>query len=101
MANTLQTPSTTPTAAAQRSVVFSLKAPQAKNVLLAGDFTDWEQHARPLKKNGGEVWKTQVNVPMGRHHYKFIVDGEWQTDPTCKECEANGFGTTNNVIEIK
>ncbi len=34
---------------AQKRVNFRLSAPEAQNVLLAGDFNGWDVHCHPLK----------------------------------------------------
>lgn len=34
----------------------------------------------------------------GTHHYKFLVDGEWRTDPSQSVDESNGY--KNNVINL-
>lgn len=35
----------------------------------------------------------------GNHHYKFLVDGEWRTDPKQPVDEINGY--KNNVINLE
>lgn len=62
---------------------FSFRAPEAMNVLLVGDFTQWQQHPVPLKKQPDGIWKTTVRLAPGTHHYRFLVDGQWRDDPEC------------------
>jgi len=80
---------------------FSSEAPQAKQVLLAGDFTEWERNARAMRKSGprARTFFTAVSVPPGEHQYKFIVDGAWLTDPKAARVP-NPFGTENSVINV-
>jgi len=33
-----------------------------------------------VKRDGS--WKLELNLPVGFHHYKFVVDGEWVIDTT-------------------
>ena len=84
----------------RRKTVFSLDAPQAKEVFLAGDFNDWNKEKHPLKKNAKEVWEKTAMLFPGRYEYKFLVDGQWESDPenhqTCRNC----FGTRNSVINV-
>jgi predicted choloylglycine hydrolase len=65
----------------QGKVTFSLDYFEAaKKVYLVGDFTNWKEKAIPLEfKNGS--WQATVTIPKGEHHYKFIVDEMWTTDP--------------------
>jgi len=36
---------------------FELHAPDAEHVLLAGDFTGWEDAAKPMKRLKSGVWR--------------------------------------------
>ena len=90
-----------PTASSkQQEAVFSLAAPSASEVCVAGEFTGWEKQPIKLSRDNGGVWQAKVPLPQGRHQYRFIVDGEWQDDPQCQECIANSFGSRNSVIQI-
>jgi 1,4-alpha-glucan branching enzyme len=91
----------TPTQPTASPVTFQLKAPEAKKVFLAGDFTNWHLSARPLKRKPDGTWHTQILLEPGRYQYKFIVDGQWQNDPDNDEFVPNEFGTVNNVREVK
>lgn len=86
---------------AKRRVSFTLSAPDARNVKLAGDFTAWEEAPREMKRNGNGAWKTTVSVPPGQHEYRFIVDGQWVDDPKCELRKPNPFGGENctRVVE--
>ncbi|MXW77650.1 MAG: hypothetical protein F4Z57_01385, partial [Gemmatimonadetes bacterium] len=39
-----------------------------------------------------------VTLPLGKHEYRFVVDGEWRDDPQCEERRPNSFGTTNCIL---
>lgn len=82
-------------------VRFSIEAPHAKQVLLAGDFADWEANARAMRKSGPRActFFTTVSVPPGEHQYKFIIDGAWVPDPKAAYIP-NPFGTENSVINV-
>jgi 1,4-alpha-glucan branching enzyme len=84
----------------KRRVTFKLSAPQAKSVLLAGDFTGWNQSPVNLKKRKSGLWKTTVSLAPGTYEYRFIVDGQWQDDPGCTCRNWNRFGTQNCVCEV-
>lgn len=79
--------------------VFRLVAPQAKSVLLVGDFTRWQEHAISMTKGSDESWTTSVELPPGKHSYRFIVDGNWQDDPSCAERVPNPFGSQDMIRE--
>ncbi|MBI4347721.1 MAG: hypothetical protein HY553_12760 [Elusimicrobia bacterium] len=66
---------------AMRFVEFKLRAPNAKQVLLAGDFNQWRPETLPLEKASGGFWHTLLPLPPGRYSYLFQVDGAWTPDP--------------------
>jgi Glycogen recognition site of AMP-activated protein kinase len=88
------------TTAPGKETTFHFDAPAAKEVFLAGEFTQWDKQPIHLIKGGGGVWHTKVALPPGRHLYRFLVDGQWQNDPVHHERVPNTFGSFNNVIEV-
>lgn len=85
----------------QKKINFSFLAPLAENVLIAGDFNDWNTMSHPMKKDKKGVWKISLNLRPGTYQYNFYVDGEWQNDPNCAEYVKNPFGTLNCVKKIE
>ncbi len=83
-----------------KRVRFSLDFPHAKKVLLVGDFTDWEEQPRPMRRTkSGGPFVALISLPQGRHEYKFLVDGEWHADPAA-DSVPNRFGTHNSVVDV-
>ncbi len=80
---------------------FAIKAPGARRVLLAGDFTRWLVHPIPLHKQSDGVWTATTPLAPGTYHYRFFVDGQWCDDPQCKVRVRNAFGTLNDVIQVE
>lgn len=80
---------------------FTYFAPTAENVLLAGDFTDWEQHPVSLKKQKDGSWKATIPLEPGVHEYRFLVDGQWRDDDQCPARKPNAFGALNCVREVR
>ena len=79
---------------------FTFRAPGAMSVLLAGDFTRWQEAAIQMKKQTGGLWKTTVELRPGTHHYRFLVDGQWRDDPECTVRVPNPYGGENSVREV-
>lgn len=64
---------------AEGRVAFSLKAPQAKEVMLRGQ---WKKEGIPLIKNEAGEWSVALEaVPAGVWEYSFSVDGLNVLDP--------------------
>ncbi len=78
-----------------KRVEFSLKAPAAKSVKLAADFTDWEKCPLDLMQNEDGVWFSFIPLEPGQYSYRFIVDGQWFDDPRSTKRVPNPFGTEN------
>jgi hypothetical protein len=76
---------------------FSFVAPTAQQVLLVGQFTDWEKNPVALKRNKAGIWTAAVSLPPGKHEYRFLVDEQWCDDPECLARVQNQFGTENCV----
>ena len=74
---------------------FSLLAPEAKRVFIAGSFNQWNLSSHPLKKDKQGVWKISLALDPGQYEYRFYVDGEWKNDPHCSSFVENPFGTSN------
>jgi hypothetical protein len=42
-----------------------------------------------------------VPLAPGEHEYKFVIDGEWITDPDNPNCAVNTYGTCNSVVYVE
>lgn len=81
-------------------VLFQCLAPQAKQVLVAGDFNQWV--GEPLiRRNGDGLWQRVVLLRQGGYRYKFLVDGEWELDPGASWQKENTYGRRDSYIEVK
>lgn len=82
------------------STEFTLKAPNATEVLLVGDFNNWEGSDYRMRKFKDGTCKKSVKLKPGRYEYRFLVDGEWWCDPENPNRQPNSFGSENSVIEV-
>jgi hypothetical protein len=53
-----------------------------------------------MRKDSSGAWKVTVWLPPGRYEYRFVVDGQWHSDPKAKETVNNSFGSTNSVVMV-
>ncbi len=79
-------------------VTFKFHAPPKSKVFLAGTFNNWNPSDIRLGGDNKGTYSTAILLPVGRHEYKFIVNGEWRNSPDCVEHVPNPFGTTNSVL---
>jgi len=84
----------------KQKVTFSLLAPDAHSVQLAGDFTGWQEAPLELKRQRDGIWKATISLEPGKHQYRLLVDGQWQDDPNCATHLPNDFGGQNCVCVV-
>ena len=84
----------------RRKITFSFESLNAKEVILMGDFNNWNPKKHPMKKNDNGKWTKAVIIPPGQYEYKFLVDGQWEQDPQNDRICPNKFGTYNNVFSL-
>ncbi len=84
-----------------KKVSFSLTREPGQKIFLAGSFNDWEQELLAMVYDeNSNTYTAEVTLPCGCYEYKFVVNGEWITDPDNQNFSANDFGTLNSVISI-
>jgi chromosome partitioning protein len=81
-------------------VIFNARFEGARRVLIAGDFNNWSPMSTPMLNKAAGAWTTQLPLFPGRYRYRFIVDGQWMTDPHNTYVETNQFGELNNIVEV-
>jgi 1,4-alpha-glucan branching enzyme len=81
------------------SVRFSLYAPQARSVSIAGTFNQWDPHRDQLKIHGRPgLWSIQMPLASGRYEYLFVIDAEqWVPDQGAPGID-DGMGGITSVI---
>ena len=83
-----------------RRIQFTLEAPNARQVFVAGDFNGWSNTRHPLKQGADGTWSVSLMLAPGRYEYKFLVDDSWESDPDNARQSRNVFGTWNNVLIV-
>lgn len=86
----------------KKMTTFQLKGyNDANKVILAGSFNDWNEKELRMKKTSEGIWEYSLPLSGGKHHYKFIVDGEWIVDPNNTVKEYDGYGHINSVCMVR
>jgi hypothetical protein len=85
----------------QPNYTFRLKGfEQAKKAIVSGTFNNWNEDFFVMKRDK-DGWFAHARVPLGKTHYKFIVDGKWINDPDNNLKELNEHNTFNSILWIK
>ena len=83
------------------NVEFQLSGyPNANVIVLAGSFNSWNQ-SQILFGKERDRWICRVKLEPGKYLYKFIVDGNWITDPGNPNVQADSNGNINSVLIVK
>lgn len=69
----------------------------ARTIYISGTFNNWSTTQTPMKA-GTYGWTVDLNIKPGKYVYKYIIDGEWITDPYNKLREGDGAGGYNSIV---
>lgn len=83
-----------------QSTEFSLYAPDAAKICVAGDFNNWDPETHPMRKFKKGIHTKKIKLKPGRYEYKFIVDGKWQTDPENGNHLISDIGSKNSILRV-
>ena len=61
-------------------VEFSAYLPQVRNLVLVGNFNNWNPEHDPMQSNGRGLFQRKIKLEPGEYIYKFIADGKWVLD---------------------
>jgi hypothetical protein len=75
----------------EEGIVFSIEAPNAQCVQLAGDFNGWTAEGNELELNAG-IWRKVVPLPPGLYLYRFVVGRRVDDRPLERERSAHALG---------
>ena len=85
-----------------KRVTFSVRAKEGSKVSIAGSFNGWDPTAKEMKYQKREdLFVATLNLPVGAHEYKFVIDGIWCADPECPDWIQNDLGTLNSVKVVE
>ncbi len=84
------------------TVRLQIELPQAQDVVVVGDWNQWDPAAQRLARvNGSDIWVIELNLAHGKEYrYQFVIDGAmWIPDPLSPLQVDDGFGGKNSVLE--
>ena len=89
-------------AVATRPVHLRLNAPASSQVVVVGDFNDWDPAATPLLRTTEQgEWTVELRLKPGRYHYTFLIDGRrWEGDPSEPRAPESDFGAPVSVLTV-
>ena len=83
----------------KNTIRFAVKPETSvKKVMVAGTFNDWQPVAMRKQKDG--MYVRNIELPTGKHEYKFITDGQWAHDTDNENYVYNEHGSLNSVAQV-
>jgi chromosome partitioning protein len=87
---------------ANGGVFLSFAGRSPEEVLLAGDFNAWIPDAGvKLDRDASGRWRKFVPMPPGTYQYRFVLRGQWVSDPRNPHHIMNSFGSRNSLVHIE
>jgi len=82
-------------------VLFKIEARGAGKVEVIGDFNSWGDPVELNDDDEDGVWITIARMDPGTYQYKYIVDGQWQSDPANPVDVDDTHGGRNSIMVVK
>ena len=80
-------------------VRFRVEVPtDAHGVQVLGDFTLWEPVAMTAD---GSRWTVELEVPIGTHHFGFLVDGSWYLPDDAPDAVPDEWGRRSATLVVE
>jgi chromosome partitioning protein len=90
-----------PTEREEKAIVFTIEAPPNARVQIAGDFNGWKPEVLHFTdRRGTPAWQKLFTLKPGKYQYKYLIDGQWTTDPENKEIADDSVGGSNSVVRV-
>ena len=72
---------------------------EAQKVCLVGDYNSWELEDWMVRQDNSDIWRIQKTFPVNaRFDYKYVVDGNWITDPLNPNTTQVGAGMNSTLM---
>jgi len=85
---------------AGKPVTFVVDAPEAREVVVTGDFTKWALDQILLARGEDGRWRGSVTLPPGEYQYRLRIDGQWRDPPDAPRRVSNPFGSENCLLTV-
>jgi chromosome partitioning protein len=82
-------------------IVFKLEASRDAAVQIAGDFNGWIPEPLHFSESQGkQLWHIAIPLQPGSYEYKYLIDGEWLSDPDNDRTVEDRYGGMNSVVTL-
>jgi hypothetical protein len=72
----------------------------ADRIHVTGDFNEWSRTSTPMRQGRDGVWRATLELPPGRRYqFRYLIDGQWQTDWHADGSVTNAYGSDNSLLD--
>ncbi len=77
-------------------------AADARNVMVVGDFNNWDINAYPMKRDKNGNFQTTLELTSGREYrFRYLIDySRWENDWLADKYVPNAFGSDDSVVVV-
>ncbi|QLE01743.1 isoamylase early set domain-containing protein [Galbibacter sp. BG1] len=80
-------------------VTFTVPAENAENVLVVGDFNEWNPEMAALKKLKNGNFKGTFEVPKDEsYEFRYIIDGSYTNEEEADDFRWNDYAGAENAV---
>lgn len=84
-----------------RGALFVQPITAGRTLSIAGSFNGWCAQTHEMRRNESlGVFELQIELALGQHEYKLVVDGRWVADPYNPTSRPDDFGGVNSLVEL-
>ena len=80
------------------TAVFTVRAPDAARVGVAGEFNRWMPV--PMQRARDGTWQVEIELPPGTYEYVYLVDGVATVPPEARARVDDGLGGENGLLVV-
>ncbi len=82
-------------------ITFVFSPPNhCRNVAVVGSFNEWQPDQGKMTRQRDGTYRKRLQLTPGEYRYKFLVDGEWVTDPEAEGQVPNQFGSMDSLVRL-
>lgn len=85
----------------RRQVVLRFHGYAGREVLLAGDFNNWEPDHKVITRRAGDAVEKILTLHPGVYQYRLVVDGQWQDDASNPDRTPTLMGGFNSLLRVE
>ncbi|MCF8715905.1 isoamylase early set domain-containing protein [Joostella atrarenae] len=80
-------------------ITFTVPATEANQVVVVGDFNEWNPEVTSLKKQKNGNFKGTFDLPKDNsYEFRYIIDGEYTNEEEADAFVWNDFGGAENAV---